>query len=89
MPVLRGKLLDWQGQPIPAGTVYFLAGPVPLPDIAVRTDASGGFALTVPVPGRYCLGARAAGFAAGELVVDVGHVSEVQVELTLQPDSTP
>ena len=35
--------------------VSFLAGPVPLPDIAALTDIDGTFALSAPVVGEYVI----------------------------------
>jgi hypothetical protein len=40
---------------VPQARVSFLAGPVPLPDVAALTDNDGTFALTAPVAGEYVI----------------------------------
>ena len=89
MALLRGKLVDERGTAVPNGTVYFLTGPVPLPGIAAQTSAAGEFALAVPAPGRYRLGARAAGFAGGEVEATVSTDADVYLELTLRREAAP
>lgn len=51
--VITGHVRDPDSQPVPAARVFFVSGPVPLPDIAALTDAQGAFSLSVPVRGRY------------------------------------
>ena len=87
MAVLTGRLVDEDGRPVAGGTVYFISGPVSLPDIAQVAGADGEFVLSVPVKGRYRIGARASGFAPGEAEVDVsGDDARVEVILKRAPD---
>jgi len=81
--VLTGRLVDEGGRPVPGGTVYFISGPVSLPDVAQVAGADGEFVLSAPVPGRYRIGARAPGFAQGEADVDVAG-DRARVEVTLK-----
>ncbi len=83
MAVLKGRLVDESGRPVPSGTVYFISGPVALADVAQLASTDGAFVLSVPVPGRYRLGARAPGFTPGEADADVSG-NEARVELTLK-----
>jgi hypothetical protein len=84
--VLKGRLVDESGRPVPSGTVYFISGPVALPDIAQSTGADGAFVLSVPAAGRYRIGARAPGFTPGEADVDVLG-DEARVEVTLKREA--
>lgn len=83
MTEIVGTVTGPSGEPIAEASVYFMEGPVPLPDIAQLTDGEGRFQLTAPVPGTYRLGARAEGFAAAEVTVEVGGDAEVVVEVGL------
>ena len=49
--VIHGVVRDQHGAPLAEARVYFAGGPVPLPDVAAMTDATGTFQLTAPVPG--------------------------------------
>jgi hypothetical protein len=89
MAVIRGRLLDERGDPIPDGAVYFVEGPVPLPDIAAQASTAGAFSLSAPAPGWYRLGARAEGFAAEEIEVQVASDADEEVELVLRRSTPP
>lgn len=54
--VINGIVRDRSGRPVAQARVYFLSGPVPLPDIALLTGADGTFRLAAPVAGSYSLG---------------------------------
>lgn len=54
--VIAGVVVDAEGNPVEEARVYFVEGPVPLPDIAALTDSSGRFALSAPISGTYRLG---------------------------------
>ena len=43
---IAGVVVDPRGNPVEEARVYFVEGPVPLPDIAALTDS--------PVPTRIC-----------------------------------
>ena len=53
--VISGVVRGPDGTPIPNARVYFISGPVPLPEIAAMTDSSGEFSLTAPAPGEYVI----------------------------------
>jgi len=44
--VISGIVRDPNGRPVADARIYFIGGPVPLPDIAALTDAAGAFSLT-------------------------------------------
>ena len=87
---ILGTVAGPDGARIAEAAVYFLEGPVPLPDIAQLTDAEGGFQLTAPTPGLYRIGVRASGFEPAEVTVETRGEPEVAVEIVLTaPGSTP
>jgi hypothetical protein len=53
--VIRGVVHDQHSLPLGGARVYFLSGPVPLPDVAAMTGPDGVFTLTAPVPGTYAI----------------------------------
>jgi Carboxypeptidase regulatory-like domain len=57
LPVV-GTVLDRTGRPAAGATVMWLNGPVPLPDVALLTQADGSFVMSAPVPGPYTLACR-------------------------------
>lgn len=52
-PTIAGQVLEPDGRPASQARVYFISGPVPLPDIAMLTGAAGTFSLSVPSEGVY------------------------------------
>jgi hypothetical protein len=70
VPLIAGTVVDQQGAPVPAATVFIAGGPVAVPDIAMLTGADGSFVINAPVPGAYRLGVRA-GDDLTEVKVDV------------------
>ncbi len=85
-PVVAGVVVDARGNPIEGARVYFVVGPVPLPDIAALTDGSGRFALTAPVPGTYQLGVAAEGsrgLVQETATVEVGEEPSIDLEVRL------
>lgn len=85
-PVVAGVVVDARGNPVEGARVYFVEGPVPLPDIAALTDDSGRFALSAPVPGTYQLGVAAEGswgFIQETAMVDVGEEPSTDLEVRL------
>ncbi len=77
-PVLiSGRVLTAEGEPVASAAVYFVRGPVALPDVAQITGADGGFSLTAPVPGPYRIGVNAPGAPAMERAVMAGDAGGV------------
>ena len=71
---IAGVVVDAEGNPVEEARVYFVEGPVPLPDIAALTDKSGRFALSAPASGTYQLGFASegpAGFVQETTTVEV------------------
>jgi carboxypeptidase family protein len=81
--IISGMVLDPNRQPVTEARVYFIDGPVSLPDIAVLTDRNGEFTLTAPAPGTYKIGCSADGFASTTLAVNITTGQNVQVEIQL------
>ena len=85
-PEIAGVVVDAQGNPIEGARVYFVEGPVPLPDIAALTDSSGHFALSAPISGTYQLGVAsegAAGFMQKTTKVEAGEERSIDLEIRL------
>src|SRR5438876_7744366 len=83
--VISGIVRDPNGRPVADARIYFIGGPVPLPDIAALTDAAGAFSLTAPTAGTYQIGCTAEGFAPAEITVAISRGRDVQVEIWLEP----
>ncbi len=79
---IAGVVRDASGRPVGQARVYFLKGPVALPDIAELTSGNGSFALTAPQPGDYEVGCSSDDHGATSATVTVGAV-DVSVELRL------
>jgi hypothetical protein len=81
--IVAGTVQDTAGRPIGAARVYFVEGPVALPDIAALTDADGRFTLSAPVPGTYRVAVASEGFTPTTAMVDVrgGQRAELNVRL--------
>ncbi len=85
-PEIAGVVVDAEGNPVEEARVYFVEGPVPLPDIAALTDSSGRFALSAPTSGTYQLGIasdRPTGLLQETTTVEVGEVRRVDLEIRL------
>jgi hypothetical protein len=80
---IRGTVTGPDGAGIAEASVYFLEGPVPLPDIAQLTNEEGGFQLTAPAPGTYRVGVRAPGYEPAEVTVEARGEPEVAVQIRL------
>jgi hypothetical protein len=85
MPVVRGRVVDASGVAVAGAAVYFVRAPVALPDIAASTDARGEVLLSVPAPGEYRLGARAAAGAGEADVLVSPEGADVELRLTPSP----
>jgi len=81
--VIRGTVLTDSGEPLGGARVYFVRGPVALPDIAALTAEDGSFVLSAPAAGDYQIGAAADGFAPSEASVRVGEADSARVTLHL------
>jgi protocatechuate 3,4-dioxygenase beta subunit len=80
---ILGTVTGPDGAPIAEASVYFMEGPVPVPDIAQLTDDQGRFQLNATAPGTYRIGVRAQNFEAAEVTVEVGEEAEVKAALRL------
>jgi hypothetical protein len=60
---IAGVVMDARGDPVEGARVYFVEGPVSLPDIAALTNSNGYFALSAPIPGSYLIGVTSEGLA--------------------------
>ena len=81
--VIRGTVLTGSGEPLVGARVYFVRGPVALPDIAALTGEDGSFVLSAPAAGEYEIGAAADGFAPSEVSVRVAEADTARVTLHL------
>ncbi|WP_448578473.1 carboxypeptidase-like regulatory domain-containing protein [Thermaurantiacus sp.] len=71
MPLVRGRVVDEQGQPAAGARIMIVSGPQPVPDIALLADAAGCFTLALPCPGSWTLLA-ASDSASTRAMLDVG-----------------
>jgi len=84
--VIRGIVRDQHSLPLAAARVYFLSGPVPLPDVAAMTGPDGAFALTAPVPGTYSIQCTLADGRSARRSVSVDVGAEVTVTFDMSLD---
>ena len=84
--VIRGAVHDQQSLPLAGARVYFLSGPVPLPDVAAMTGPDGGFTLTAPVPGTYTIQCTLADGRSEHRSVSVEAGSEVTVAFDISTE---
>jgi protocatechuate 3,4-dioxygenase beta subunit len=82
--VIRGRVVDPQGQPVAQAAVYIVSSPASMPDIAQLTDEQGQFAMSAPVPGSYTVGARSDDWGIAKTDVAVGSEEEVTVEVKFE-----
>jgi hypothetical protein len=57
--LVRGRVVDEDGAPVAGASIYIVAAPVSVPDVALLTDDDGRFEIAVPSPGQYRFGIRA------------------------------
>ena len=69
---------------MPWARVYFVEAPVPVPEIAALTDATGTVLLELPVPGLYRVGLAAESFEPKILEVELGEESSLSVTIELE-----
>jgi hypothetical protein len=79
--VVNCRVVDAAGAPIEGASVYIVASPVAVPDIAQHTDADGRCAVTVPGPGRYRFGVRTSNDAAERELEVAGRVVPLDVSM--------
>lgn len=82
--VITGTVRTTAGQPVEAARVYFISGPVALPEMAILTDDKGNFSLSAPAAGTYELGCTADGFAEARVKVTVAQGQSATVEIQLK-----
>jgi hypothetical protein len=83
-PSIAGVVVDAECNPVEEASVFFVEGPVALPDIAALTDSSGRFALSAPVSGTYQLGVAYEGPAGFVRETTTVEVSEERVRRLLE-----
>jgi hypothetical protein len=81
--IICGLVVDSRGQPVVGARVFFIAGPVSLPDIAALTDNHGGFRLSAPAPGDYTLQCIADGFFPTTVRTTVKSKESIQLTVEL------
>ena len=84
MALIRGRVVDSGGRPIPHAAVYVISAPGAHPDISQLSEADGSFLLGVSMTGTYVLGARSDPVGSGEATVSVPADREVRVEIVLR-----
>lgn len=86
--LIEGRVVDAAGAPVPMASVYFVEGPVALPDIAALTGPDGAFRLSAPGAGAYTIGARSDGHKPATAAVQVGGARRpaAALEVVLVPE---
>lgn len=65
----RGRVVDDNGVPISGAPIVIVASSVPMPEIALVSDAHGAFSLKLPA-GRFTLRAQGPRGTSGEIEVE-------------------
>lgn len=65
----RGRVVDADGASVPGAQIAIVLSSVPMPEIALVSDANGSFSLRLPA-GRFTLRAHGPGGATGEVEVE-------------------
>jgi uncharacterized GH25 family protein len=78
---IRGQVVDPSGQPVAEASVYIVAAPVNMPDIAQLTDNHGQFVVSAPVAGLYTIGVRTDRWGSAQIDVEAGDQKPVSVEV--------
>jgi hypothetical protein len=65
----RGRVVDADGAPVPGAQVVIVVSSVPMPEIALVSDANGSFSLRLPA-GRFTLRAHGPGGTSGAVEVE-------------------
>jgi hypothetical protein len=81
--VIRGRVIDPDGEPVAGARIYFRSGPGVHADIAGLTSEAGEFALFAPSPGRYEIESAVDDREPVATSVEVGTSDEAFVELQL------
>jgi len=83
--IISGLVLNPKEQPVADARVYFVDGPVLLPDVAILTNSNGRFSLTAPAAGTYQIGCTVEGFTPTTVTVNVtSGQQDTQVQIRLR-----
>jgi hypothetical protein len=82
--VIRGRVLDPNGQAMPGARVYFRSGPGVHADIAGLTSEAGDFALFAPSAGTYEIESVVDGFEPAVTTVEAADDGELSVDVVLE-----
>lgn len=83
--IISAIVRDLRNDPVAQARVYFISGPVPLPDIAALTDGNGLVTLSVPSTGTYTIGCTAEGFSTTTVTITVTSDQETSITIKLKP----
>lgn len=67
----RGRVVDVNGAPVPNAQIVIVGSAVPLPEIALLSDANANFSVRLP-PGSFTLRAHGPHGSTGEVEVQEG-----------------
>lgn len=82
--VITGRVCTADKQPVAEARVYFVAGPVALPDITTLTNSAGKFSLSAPVDGTYQIGCTVDGFETATASVAITKGQNAHLEISLK-----
>ena len=80
---ISASVRDAKGSPVVGARIFFIAGPVSMPDIAALTDEAGDCTVSVPIAGKYRIGCVAEEFELAEVdtVVTLGAKNQFEIVL--------
>ena len=81
----RGQVVREDGTPVPGALVAVVRGTAPTPEIGIRADAAGRFAIALP-PGRFVVQAHSTEHGRGTAALDV-EGTPVAFRIVLSPRS--
>jgi Carboxypeptidase regulatory-like domain len=82
MALIRGRVVDAEGRPVPHAVLHFVSAPTFRPDIGQLTDDDGQFVFAVP-PGSYILGVWADTAGSGETAFEVRGEEDMPLAITI------
>ncbi len=87
MAIVRGKVIDPNGEPVREASVYFVSSPVNMPDVAQLTDDQGQFTLSLAAKGQYVLGVTSDDWGTAQSSIDVRGDEPIDIEIRMQGSS--
>ena len=82
--LIRGTVQDQAGIPIDNARVWISSGPVAIADVAILTDSTGAFLISIPAIGRYEIACAADDHQTTQQVLEVFDKNTAIIEIHLR-----